>query len=222
LSGGAGILLDVHTLKNPRNALLILYHPLRLVILLMCLTPVERAQSQLLIELASMGASEFSVDTASTTAIYTQNSSGINFEGYQMLGSTVGGFWLGSVPFNWSQYDLSSFALLMSVTAENPEIPFTLELYDESLRIAAILEGNTRGLSSALGLSLLSLVSVGSGSMARVSAAQLTWDAESQLDATWAKLATVPEPKTYSILVIYALMLSAKFAARWLSRLLRT
>jgi hypothetical protein len=95
----------------------------------------------------------------------------------------------------------------MSVVGENPDTPFSLELYDDNLRTAVVLGGSTFGLSEVLSLTMLSLTSVGQGSMSNIRAAQFTWDAETSVNATWAKIAAVPEPNIFPLLLLAALLL---------------
>jgi hypothetical protein len=163
-----------------------------------------QSSGQIITKIASLGTLDFSVESSSTTANYTQTTSALNFSGAQFLGATLGGLWSPAGAKDWSPYQLSDFGLLASVNGVNPNMPFTLEVYDSNLQIANIFVGNTFGATLSPSFLSLTLSQEGTGNMNDIVGIQFTWDSNDSIDFAWEGIGVVPEPSTISLLVLGA------------------
>lgn len=169
------------------------------------------AQAQF-IDLASFGSSSFTVDPMATTAPYTQNLSGINFNATLALGDTLGGIYDAN-PFDWSAFAVTDFAIKMSITGTNPNLPFSLTLFDSSFNLLNFT-GTTVGVTTDTYVPLTFVNIVGSSPLPDIFGAQFTWDGAGTINATITEVAAVPEPSTYALLGLGALAFGAYTARR--------
>jgi hypothetical protein len=163
------------------------------------------------IDLASFGSSSFTIDAGATTAPNSQNSTGITFSPTMTLGDTLGGVY-NSAPFDWSSFGNGDFAIKMSIVGANPNLPFSLTLFDTNFNLLN-LEGTTVGVTTDTYIPLTFVSIVGGSPLADVAGAQFTWDGGGAINATISEVAAVPEPSTYALLTLGALALGG-YAAR--------
>ena len=155
------------------------------------------------IDLIYFGSPDFTVDPSATTVSYTQTSSGIVFNGTYALGDTIGGT---VATTDWTPYNPQTtpppFFLVMSLTGTNPDLPFSLQLYDDSFSVINTYAGLTTGVGTELSVALLSLAIPGTGVFTSVRGAQFTWDGGGAINATVRSVSIIPEPSTYALLLM--------------------
>lgn len=156
------------------------------------------------IDLVSLGDATFTVDAGATTAAYTQNSSGVVFNGTYALGDTLGGTFATQ---DWSNPAYTEFGMVMSLTGTNPNLPFSVSFYDDTFSIINTYSGTTFGLGTST-YTPLTLVIPGTGVLTSVAGVQFTWDGGGAVNTTVEGVAAVPEPSTYALLAISGLALS--------------
>lgn len=108
------------------------------------------------------------------------------------------------------------FALSMSVSGVNPNIPFAIEFFDSGFGSIDIWEGVTTGLTATPTYNELAINTAGSGDYTDVGSFVLTWNNGSAetIDSTISGIAVVPEPSTYALLVLGSLGLAAHLLRR--------
>lgn len=154
------------------------------------------------IDLVSLGSPTFTVDPGATTAAYSQTSSGLVFNGAYALGDTVGGSFTSQ---NWSLYagPTFQFGIVMSLTGTNPDLPFSVQLYDGSFNVINTYSGFTTGAGTST-FQPLTLAIAGTGVLSSVAGVQFTWDGGGTVNATAEKVSVIPEPSTYALLALGA------------------
>jgi hypothetical protein len=155
------------------------------------------------IDLVSLGDATFTVDAGATTAAYTQNSSGVVFNGTYALGDTLGGFFATQ---DWSNPVYTQFYMNMSLTGTNPNLPFSVSFYDDTFAIINTYSGSTFDLGSS-NYAPLTLVVPGTGILSSVAGVQFTWDGGGAVNTTVQGVAAVPEPSTYALLALAGIAL---------------
>ncbi len=163
------------------------------------------------IDLASFSSSDYAIEASVTTAPHTQNSSGINFAPSVSLGDTLGGSWNAS-PFDWSSYNVDDFAIKMTITGTNPNLPFSLIIFDTDINFMNFT-GTTVGAATDSYIPLTFINAEAPGILSSVFGVQFTWDGDDNVNATLQEVAAVPEPSTYALLALGALALGG-YAAR--------
>jgi len=153
------------------------------------------------VDLVSLGTSTFTVEPSATTALYSQNASGIVFNGSYVLGNTLGGTFTLS---DWSSPSLTEFGMVMSINGVNPNLPFAVEFYDGSFNVINKYEGFTVGAGSTPTYIPMTLLQPGTGNLTQVAGIQFTWNGDGAIDATVQSVAAVPEPSTYALLALGA------------------
>ena len=162
------------------------------------------------IDLVSLGSPTFTVAGDATTALYSQSSSGVIFNGTYALGDTLGGTFSTQ---NWSSPTYTGFGLVMSLTGSNPNLPFSVSFYDPSFAIINTYSGTTTGATSSTYLPL-TLVLPGTGVLSSVAGVQFTWDGGGAVNSTIEQVAAVPEPSTYALLALGGLALGGYVVRR--------
>ena len=155
------------------------------------------------IDLVSLGDATFTVDEGATTALYTQNASGVVFNGTYALGDTLGGTFAAQ---DWSNPAYTEFGMVMSLTGTNPNLPFSVSFYDDTFAIINTYSGTTFGLGTST-YTPLTLVIPGTGVLTSVAGVQFTWDGGGAVNTTVEGVAAVPEPSTYAFLALSGLAL---------------
>ncbi|MFM5986104.1 MAG: hypothetical protein ACKO9I_12395, partial [Sphaerospermopsis kisseleviana] len=162
------------------------------------------------IDLILFGTPTFYVEPAATTAAYSQTSSGLVFNGAYALGDTIGGT---ITTADWTPYlaQLPGF-IVMSLQGPNPDLPFSVQLYDSGFNIINTYAGTTSGFGPTLA-EALTLVVPGTDVWHDVRGAQFTWDGSGTINnLTVRSLSILPETSTY------ALLLMTGAGALWLAR----
>ena len=159
------------------------------------------------IDLVSLGSPIFTVDAGATTALYSQTGSGVIFNGSYALGDTLGGTFTSQ---DWSTYTSPAydFGIVMTLTGINPDLPFSVQFYDDTFQVINTYSGTTTGATTST-FQPLSLAIPGTGILTSVAGIQFTWDGGGTINATVEKIAAtaVPEPSTYALLALGGLAL---------------
>jgi hypothetical protein len=150
------------------------------------------------IDLVSLGSATFTVDPGATTAAYTQSASGIIFNASYVLGNTLGGTFATQ---DWSNPSYTDFGVVMTLTGVNPNLPFSVQFYDDSFNVINTYGGTTAPLVAGTPTyNPLSLSIAGTGILSSVAGIQFTWDGDGAINTTVEEVAAVPEPSTYALL----------------------
>lgn len=115
--------------------------------------------------------------------------------------------------YDWS--GVTAFALTMSVTGTNPNMPFTLEFFglvEESVAEVGEFTGNTEGITSIA--SLVTLEEAFRGDLSNVVGMTLTFNAEGSINTTINDITAVPEPSTWALIGLAAAMLGGRVIAK--------
>jgi len=163
------------------------------------------------VDLVDFGSGNFVVD-AGSTAVYTQNLLGITMNTTPALGDTWYNSSMTKLVDNWSSY--ATLELVMSVTGVNPNLPFTLSLFDTSFESINEYQANTITAGLTLTSIPLAISAPGNGNLADVQYVQFIWGGGgSAINATTTGIHGVPEPSTYALLGLAGLAL-AGYAVR--------
>lgn len=154
------------------------------------------------IDLVSLGSPGFTVSAEATTASYSQTSDGIVFNGTYVLGNTLGGVFAAQ---NWSDPAFTTFAVKMTLTGVNPNLPFSVEFYDDEFNIINTYNATTTGILGTSTYVDLTLGFPGTGILTSVAGVQFTWDGDGAINTTVQGVAAVPEPSTYALLSLAGL-----------------
>jgi hypothetical protein len=178
-----------------------------------CALSATAAQSSY-VDLVSLNASGFTVDVASTSAPYTQTVAGLTYGPTLSLGDTLGGLF-NAAPLDWSAYSsqaATAFAVKISIAGTNPNLPFSLTLFDSTVTNLLNFSGTTVGATTDTYVPL-TLVGVPTplelSVLGNVGGMQFTWDGGASANVTTQAISAVPEPSTYAMLALAALGLGA-------------
>lgn len=171
------------------------------------------------VDLVTLNAAGFTVDGVSTTAPYTQSALGLNYSPSLTLGETLGGVFVAA-PLDWSAYTAqvgSAFAVKISISGTNPDLPFSLALFDPSVSDFLTFSGTTAGATTDTYVAL-SVVGVPTPAqllvLGNVGGMQFTWDGGGSANVTTQTIAAVPEPSTYALLTFSGLALGGYLVRR--------
>lgn len=173
---------------------------------------VAPVRSQI-VDLASFGSANFTVDPVSTTAAYSQTASGLVFSPTITFADTLGGSFAST--YNWSTSTYNPFAtppanwfVKMSISGANPNLPFTLNLINTVVGTLVNFDGDTSALSGGYVPLTLSTTDPGvAAALSAIDMAQFTWNNGAAGNVTLAGVAVspVPEPTTYALLALCGL-----------------
>lgn len=157
--------------------------------------------------LAALGTDNFTVDTGSTTATYTQTTTNLSFVSPYALGDTLGGVFFST--YDWSAYSATNyvFGLFLSSIGTSQAVPFHVEFYNGALtEIVNTYSGDSSGLSAASTFVPLTLSLAGTGDLSSIGGMQFTWDGAAVAGTTVVAdsigVTLVPEPSTWALLAL--------------------
>lgn len=156
------------------------------------------------IDLLSLGSNGFTIDGGSTAVNYTQSATALTWTGAQAATDAVFGGLASGGPLNWSA--VPQFGVRMTLTGSNPDMNFSLQLYDGSFN-QALYSGSTVGLTVGVeGQALLTFATSDPGfSLTTISGVGIQWDEAGTVTGSMAAVTSVPEPSTYALLGMSAL-----------------
>lgn len=182
--------------------------PTLLLVLTLALASQLNASSG--VDLVNFGSASFIVDPGST-ATYTQDLVSLTMNTTPALGDTWYNSSMTKLVDDWSSF--TGFEIVMSVSGVNPNLPFSLTLYDTSFASINEYVGNTLDASSSIYVPL-SLSTAGNLNFNDVQYVQFTWGGGgSAVNVATTGLHGVPEPSTYALLGLAGLAL-AGYAVR--------
>lgn len=157
------------------------------------------------INLLSLGTSGFTLDAGSPLQP-PQTATSITLNGTYAFGDTFYGD-LISAPADWSAYtNFSDLGVVMSVTGANPNLTFTIALYDSSFDLINSYLASTAGLTSTPSVAWFnSIATPGNLKLNDVNYLQFTWGLSGTINTTMNEVVAVPEPSTYALLALSAL-----------------
>lgn len=159
------------------------------------------------LDLLSLGSTGFTPEGGAAT--YTQGASDLVFNGAMTLGDSVYGtasasglYWTGTA-YDWSSTNVQDFGIRMTITGTNPELPFSLQLYDSTFAIS-LFQGYTTGLVSGVEGEVLLTQATFDANLSDIIAVGIQWDAGGTINTSMAAITAVPEPSTYALLAMSA------------------
>ncbi len=154
------------------------------------------------VDLGTLGSTDFTIDSGSI-GTYTQSATTVDFTA-ESLGDQVFGNYTAS---DWSAF--SDFGIRMTVTGANPNLPFTITIFDSSFNSSAY-QGFTTGLLDGVpGVAPIILTTPGAN-LSLVAGLQIGWDGSSSpINVSMSNVSAVPEPSTYALLALGGLAFGA-------------
>ncbi len=170
------------------------------------------------LDLLSLGTTGFTPDGGST-ATYSQTATTLVFNGAQASGDAVfgavlssGTYWTGSA-YNWSSGNVPQFGVLMTLTGTNPDIGFSLQLYDSSFN-QSLYSGTTVGLLDGVQTQVSLTYATGTANLADIVGVGFQWDNPGTINTSVSSITSVPEPSTYALLAMGAVGLGGYVVRR--------
>lgn len=181
-------------MKNTPTGLLIC-----VTLLFVSLTPVSAQY----IDLGTLGSADFTIDGGSV-GTYTQTATNLDFAAAALGDQIFGNY----TPSDWSAY--SDFGIRMTVTGANPNLPFTITMYDSSFNSTAYSGFTTGLLDGVPGVAPLTLSAPAGANLADIAGFQIGWDGSaSPINISMSNVSAVPEPTTYALLALGGLVVGA-------------
>ena len=171
-------------------------------------------------QLASLGTNNFNV-LVTLGMTPQQSATSLTNVPTITLGGLFGGSFTNLISSNWSAYsdtNIWTFGLFMSVPGANPDVPFTVEIFNSTFNLINAYQGTTvdaTSSSSFVEFDTLSLA--GSGDFSSVGGFQLTWDGDVTSTIVIDGVGVVPEPTTWAMLIFGAALLGGLAVRRRLS-----
>ena len=164
-------------------------------------------QAQAQTNLANLGSNNFGV-ILSDNANVTQTATSLTFSP-TALGGLFGGIYTNSftsnaISYNWSAYsdtNVWSFGLFMSVPAAGTNAPFTVEFYNSLFDLVARYQGASPSDATPSFVAMSSVPGIGSGNFTDIGGFQMSWDTSETGSVVVESVGVVPEPSTWALLV---------------------
>jgi len=175
--------------------------------------------------LAPLGSTNFTIDQAVTTLVFTQSTNTLTLASSISFGDTLGGVF--STIYDWSAYSDTnsfSFGLLMSAPAASPDLPFTIEFFNGALdAIVNAYQGAASGLSTSPTFVPVTLSLPGTGDLSSIGGMQFSWDGTGSGAVVLhsVDVAVVPEPSTWAMALLGAALFGGLALRRRLAAMRR-
>jgi len=159
-------------------------------------------------QLASLGTDNFDVQVTLNMTPQQSATSLTNVPTIPLGGLFGGAF--TNINSDWSAYsdaNIWTFGLFMFAPGVNPNVPFTVEIFDGTFGLINAYQGTTVDVTSSssfVGFDTLS--QSGSGDFSSVGGFQLTWDGDVTSTVVIDGVGVVPEPSTWALLGLGALV----------------
>jgi hypothetical protein len=160
-------------------------------------------------DLISLGSSGIGALAGDSSPTFVQTSNATAFSGTAALGDT---FYNGTTfgPVNWTS---ATGIYIRSTITTNPNLPFTVRLYDGSFTEVASYSGSTNSFTTGtdqfdgITYSYLNLTPYIAPALSSIGAFQFTFDGGAAANMTFHAVSTtaIPEPSTYALLAIAGL-----------------
>lgn len=190
------------TISNKHTFLLLTMkslRPISLFVLGACLA-VSNASAQT--NLAQLGSDNFTILLEEGGANITQTATNLTSVTPQTFGGIFGGEFASAYTTwtNYSDTNVWTFGLFMSVPAANPNVTFTVEFFNAGLsQIINAYQGSTENATSGSSFIPVLVSSNGTGDFSTVGGFQLTWNGGGSGDVIIDSVAVVPEPSTWAL-----------------------
>jgi hypothetical protein len=181
---------------------------MRPIALLFILASLAASTASAQTNLAELGSNNFTL-LLTNEATVTQTATNLTSVTPQVFGGTFGGQF-SSVYTTWTNYsdtNVWTFGLFMRVPGANPNVTFTVELFNDSLsQIINAYQGSTESATAASTFIPVLISSNGTGDFSTVGGLQLTWNGGGSGDVVIDSVAVVPEPTTWALLGVASLV----------------
>lgn len=168
-----------------------------------CIFAVIHGQAFGYTPLQYFGTTNFSVEPLTTDMPYTQTPTALVFSNSYTFSQTLGGHFDSAKDFSsYTSQPPWQFGLVFTLTGFNPDMLYSVELFDSTFTSVATYNGVTTGLVAGQPtFSPLTLAATGGGSYSNVSALQFTWGNDGTINVSLESLGVVPETSTASLLL---------------------
>jgi len=166
--------------------------------------------------LTLLGSNAFTIEPNVTTANYSQSATTLTFGPSYALGDTLGGIF--TTVYDWSDFSDSNvftFGMLMSAPGASPGITFTVALFNGALdAIVNEYQGVAFEIGTTATFMPMELSAAGTGDLSSIGGLQFTWNGIGSGTVVVEGVAVVPEPSTWALLVLGALLLAVTTVRR--------
>ncbi len=173
------------------------------------------------ITLSSLGSIGLIIDSGSSSSVYSQSGSSLQFNSALTSGDAVQGALTS--PGNWSSYNAGNgtqgsptdFSLYMAFTGgANPNMGFNVQIWNADFTSDLYLAGSTASASSVASYVPLTYDRGSISVLANPSTLIISWNDSGTPAVTMTSLAAVPEPSTYALMAVGAVGLFLSFRRR--------
>lgn len=159
------------------------------------------------VDLISLGSGTFTLDGGSTIGLGTQTVTGLFWTPSVVTNDQLAGTFTTA---DWTPYtnplNYTGFGVRMSVNGVNPNLAFSVELYDSLFNIVDTYDGSTFGLTATPSIVPLTLNLPGTGNYSSITGLLFTWNGSGTIntEVTEVVAIAVPEPSAYALLAMGA------------------